>query len=45
MTYEGNHVANTPKSTLAGDASAYWVNRSMVKALWMRDNTEERPEL
>jgi hypothetical protein len=45
LTYEGNHVANTPASMLPGskDGSAYVVNRSMCTALFMRGNSETKP--
>jgi|EP01044_Picomonas_judraskeda_P008204 hypothetical protein len=41
MTYENNHVGDTPKSMLPNQSSAYVVNRSMTVALFMRNNTED----
>jgi hypothetical protein len=43
MTYEGNHVAQTPRSMLGGATSGFVVNHSMCVALFMRGNTEEAP--
>ena len=39
MTYENNHVANTPRNMIPGESSAYVINHTTVDHLFMRGNT------